>query len=229
MESSILVADKLYYFLLSKITSGEWKIGDKIPSENQICKEHQMSRSTVRTALHKLQAQGFIITNPGKGSFVTRNTEEKTGLSDQLVDLSANDYKYMIQLRQALEFTSIRILCEEGLDEDFRLLDDACRRLAESITPTSYADADFDFHFSIIKGSHNPVFIQIYEIFRDTLYKYFYELSGENRDNNWGNAKKNHRMITDAILARDPEKAVSIICKTFEFNYNRLSPYFKKD
>ena len=53
-------------------------------------------------------------------------------------------------------------------------------------------------------------------------------MSGDNRDNNWDNAKNNHRMIKDAILSRNPEKAESIIHGTFEYNYNRLSPYFKK-
>ena len=228
MESSMLVADELYFFLLRRITAGEWKIGEKIPSENQICKEHQTSRITVRTALHKLQAQGFNVTKPGKGSFVVKNTESQISLSNTSIDLSANDYKYMIQLRQALEFTSIEIMCSEGTQEDFDKLENAYNKLRDSSTSKQYADADFEFHYSIIEGSHNPVFIQVYDIFRDTLYKYFYEMSGDNRDNNWDNAKNNHRMIKDAILSRNPEKAESIIHGTFEYNYNRLSPYFKK-
>ena len=79
----------------------------------------------------------------------------------------------------------------------------------------------------MICGSHNPVFIQIYDTFEATIYKYLAEMSGDNLDNNWDNAKRNHRMILDAIRERDPEKAIGIIEGTFEFNYNRLSKYFK--
>ena len=146
----MLVADELYFFLLRRITAGEWKIGEKIPSENQICKEHQTSRITVRTALHKLQAQGFIVTKPGKGSFVVKNTESQISLSNTSIDLSANDYKYMIQLRQALEFTSIEIMCSEGTQEDFDKLENAYNKLRDSSTPKQYADADFYFLLSVI-------------------------------------------------------------------------------
>lgn len=229
MVSSTLVADELYFQLLNQITSGKWKIGEKIPSENQICKEYHTSRITVRTALHKLQAKDFIITKPGKGSFVVKDSDSSYDLSDSSLDLSANDYKYMIEMRQALEFTSIQIMCFEGEEADFRRLEEAYLRLKESCTPKDYADADYDYHFAIIQGSHNPVFIKIYEIFKDTLYKYFSEMSGDNRDNNWDNAKNNHKKIMDAIVSRQPEEAQRIIRGTFEFNYNRLSPYFKKD
>ncbi len=228
MESNRLVSDELYDQLYLLIAEGEWKVGDKLPSENAISREYNTSRVSVRTALHKLQALGYIVTKPGKGSFVASASQPQAGaLSPTVIDLSASDYKYMIQLRRALEFTSIRVLCSEGTEEDFGRLREACEALSAADTAKSYADADYSFHYSLILGSHNPVFIQIYDIFRDTIYKYLFEMSGDNLDNNWDNAKNNHRMILDAICSRDAEKAIGIIEGTFEFNYNRLSRYFK--
>lgn len=227
MESSKLVSDELYEHMLLLIRNKEWNVGDKLPSENTISKEYNTSRVSVRTALHKLQALGYIVTKPGKGSFVASNSDAVPALDSTVIDLSASDYKYMIQLRRALEFTSIRILCSEGTDEDIARLDKAYNALEAADTAKAYADADYQFHYSMICGSHNPVFIQIYDTFEATIYKYLAEMSGDNLDNNWDNAKRNHRMILDAIRERDPEKAIGIIEGTFEFNYNRLSKYFK--
>ena len=42
------------------IINGNLKIGDKIPSLNQICKEFDLSRDTVMVAFNELKAKGII-------------------------------------------------------------------------------------------------------------------------------------------------------------------------
>ena len=54
-----LLPDEVYENLLNKIVNKEWKIGDRIPSENALCKEYGVSRVSVRAALQKLQAQNI--------------------------------------------------------------------------------------------------------------------------------------------------------------------------
>ena len=231
MESTGLVSDEIYNDLFMKINSGIWKIGDKIPSENQIAKERNISRVSVRTAIHKLQAQGMIITKPGKGSFVAKNQEDinASQFSAYTLDLSAEDYRHMIELRRALEFTSIDLVCKNGSEQDIERLRKALFAIQHASNDKEYIDADFNFHYSIILGSHNPVFIHIYDLCRDILYKYFTELFGDNRDNNWENAKQRHLEIFTAIETRDAKTAIQIIENTFEFNRNRLARFFKNE
>jgi DNA-binding transcriptional regulator YhcF (GntR family) len=52
------------------ISIGELKIGDKIPSLNQICSEFEMSRDTVMVAFNELKAKGIISSTPGKGYYI---------------------------------------------------------------------------------------------------------------------------------------------------------------
>jgi DNA-binding transcriptional regulator YhcF (GntR family) len=52
------------------ISIGELKIGDKIPSLNQICSEFDMSRDTVMVAFNELKAKGIISSTPGKGYYI---------------------------------------------------------------------------------------------------------------------------------------------------------------
>lgn len=52
--------------LLSRIASGEFKAGDKIPTEELLCKEYGVSRITVRRAISELTAQMLI--SPGGAS-----------------------------------------------------------------------------------------------------------------------------------------------------------------
>lgn len=52
------------------ISGGELKIGDKIPSLNQICAEFELSRDTVMVAFNELKAKGIISSIPGKGYYI---------------------------------------------------------------------------------------------------------------------------------------------------------------
>ncbi len=230
MQHVRFVSDDIYHEILENIRGGLWKIGDKIPSENKIAKEYSISRVSVRAAIHKLQAQGILITRPGIGSFIVKDSQEidQGSFNEKLLDLSADDYRHMIELRRALEFTSIELLCENGSQEDIDRLRSALSDLEAASDVKGYVDADFDFHYSIILGSHNPIFKNVYDLIKEQIYKYFYELSGENRDNNWDNAIINHQKILNAIEERDAKRAIKIIEGTFEFNLNRLSKYFKQ-
>ncbi|MVZ66227.1 UTRA domain-containing protein [Sphingobacterium sp. DK4209] len=63
--------------LKSKIDSGLYKMGDLLPSENELCKMYFTTRPTVRQALNDLSNLGYIVRQHGKGSIVS---EPKNGL-----------------------------------------------------------------------------------------------------------------------------------------------------
>jgi len=53
-----------------RILSREFKIGEKLPSENQLSKEYNIARPTVRQALEYLKNRGLITKKKGLGTFV---------------------------------------------------------------------------------------------------------------------------------------------------------------
>ncbi|MBR1918635.1 MAG: FadR family transcriptional regulator [Spirochaetales bacterium] len=220
-----LVSDEVYEALYTKIVDGEWQVDSKIPSESQICKATSASRISVRTALHKLQAQNLIVTYPGRGSFVTNNTLEDN--SYQGIDISADDYRYMVELRRSLEFESIELFCLYGEEKDYMELEAACRQMNESKDLEGYISADIRFHYAIVSGAHNPIFKRIYDSLRPEFEKYFTELSKNNEGGNREKAKSNHRRILDFIRNKKPKEAIALIENTFEYNYNRLTGRFK--
>ncbi len=56
--------------IYTAISIGEIKLGDKIPSLNQICAEYELSRDTVMVAFNELKAKGIISSIPGKGYYI---------------------------------------------------------------------------------------------------------------------------------------------------------------
>ncbi|WP_213450410.1 GntR family transcriptional regulator [Rhizomonospora bruguierae] len=71
----------LYYqianVLRSRIDTGEWVVGDRLPSEAQLAASFKVSVVTMRQALSLLEQQGRLSRQQGKGTFVTA-TEEPT-------------------------------------------------------------------------------------------------------------------------------------------------------
>jgi len=70
----------LYYQLreklAKKISDREWKPGQKIPSEAELCKTYYVSRITVRKAVEDLVRSGQLVKYQGKGTFVTNISME---------------------------------------------------------------------------------------------------------------------------------------------------------
>jgi DNA-binding GntR family transcriptional regulator len=60
-----------------RIESGEWPPESQVPSERELCGRFQVSRITVRQALHQLVADGRLIRILGRGTFVATSPLRK--------------------------------------------------------------------------------------------------------------------------------------------------------
>lgn len=63
---------KLMEDLKEKILSGEIQVGDKLPSENELSSQYQISRQTVRKALSILENAGYVYAQHGRGTFCSK-------------------------------------------------------------------------------------------------------------------------------------------------------------
>ncbi|OLP42428.1 histidine utilization repressor [Rhizobium oryziradicis] len=64
---------KLKDYVRSRVESGEWKIGQRVPSENELVDILGVSRMTANRALRELADEGLVVRVRGKGSFVSTN------------------------------------------------------------------------------------------------------------------------------------------------------------
>lgn len=56
--------------IVRRIVEGDWAVGHRVPSENQLTREWDVSRMTVHRALRELTAEGWLTRTRGLGTFV---------------------------------------------------------------------------------------------------------------------------------------------------------------
>lgn len=73
-----------------RIASGEWGVGDRLPSEMGLAEVYGVSRVTVRQALSVLEKDGIVERKRPSGTFVTRLPDKLTPSVSLMVDMLQN-------------------------------------------------------------------------------------------------------------------------------------------
>ena len=106
------IYDQISAQIKSKIISGELKEGDALPSIRFLAKELRISVITTKRAYEELERDGFVVSVPGKGSYVAkknlefvreeqlRRIEERM---QEIVELSAGCRLSLSELQDMLE------------------------------------------------------------------------------------------------------------------------------
>jgi len=79
------------------IVSGEWALGDRLPSEAELQRRLEISRSTIRQALSSAEVQGLIERVPGKGTFVAHSVDQSpSDRSSSLIGyVTCDSFRYL--------------------------------------------------------------------------------------------------------------------------------------
>lgn len=91
--------------IIDEIKLGKYQVGDKLPTEMELCEKYDVSRTTVRIALQQLALEGRIHRVQGKGTFVSKpkiqqslSTTEK-GFASQLLEQGYKPKTEIIDLK----------------------------------------------------------------------------------------------------------------------------------
>ncbi|MAB97084.1 MAG: GntR family transcriptional regulator [Pseudomonadaceae bacterium] len=156
------LAQELVAGLSQQIRDGEIKRGDKLPTEAVLMDENGVSRTVVREALSRMQANGLVETCHGVGTFVL-NTPSPSGLRiDPATIVSLRDMLAVLELRNGLEVDSAGLAAQRRNKQQLEDIRDALDNFKKSANQTSGIQAsDFQFHMRICEATGNNYFIDI--------------------------------------------------------------------
>jgi GntR family transcriptional repressor for pyruvate dehydrogenase complex len=164
------VTQQIFTELRERIRAGEFLPGERLPGETQLSEDFGVSRSSVRAALQKLSILGLIETRVGEGTFIRERSFEH--LMAEISALVADDslIPYVAEFRQIVEASSARLALERATDAELSEFVDRAQGLVEKAAShdvSEYVKSDYEYHLSLSRLSHNPLFEMVYSSIRD--------------------------------------------------------------
>ena len=193
-------ADRLYEMIADE---HRYLPGSKLPNENELSEELQVSRTTLREAISFLVAQGVLEIQRGKGPLVAAQLPtaglDLTSLAGMRSRGRARD---LFEMRLIFEPATAALACQRATDEELEQI----RKKAEKVELEAriggdWPLADQEFHLAIMRASHNEYMRRLYPIINGAVNEIL-QIS-HNRQSMQETALADNRMILDFLLRRD--------------------------
>lgn len=154
--------DRAYNYVIDKIKTSEWTPNTKILSENELANELNLSRVSVREAYEKLDALGLIVRKKGSGTFINNMyDEENFDVKAPVLLMKDSDILELLKFRKFFEFGNIRMYIDRFDSKDLILLQNKVDIMEHTKSHADFAEADFEFHDIIAKGTANQLVMRI--------------------------------------------------------------------
>lgn len=198
------LSDQVITELRNQITSGEWPVGSRIPTEPELVEQLGVARNTVREAVRALAHNGLLDIRQGSGTYVVATSELAGVMHRRFADA---DPRHVAELRSTLESSAARLAAERRTPRDLRQLDTLLARREEAWATGDaerFVAADATFHLAVVAASHNEVLTELYADLGDLLRDWLrddvgHELRPENH--------MDHARMVEAIRTGDGDAA----------------------
>lgn len=209
-KSYMLIVDQIKHL----ITTGELKVGDKLPPERVLAEKLGVARPTVREALSALEVLAIIDVQVGSGAYVLRVPQEESSQTIGQLEEESSPLE-LYDVRNAIEGFSVAKAAENASDENIATIREIVADMEKDLERDVFSlEKDRQFHLSIAQASKNIHVIEIVKyiigVMKRTLWQK-YIMKNIAIEGHKAMYVKNHRMILEAIEARDPEQARAIM------------------
>lgn len=153
--SSKSTGETAYEALVASIRRGEYRPGDRLREED-VSEKLSISRTPVREALRRLEADGIVEHRPRQGAVVRQ--------------LSHSEVVELYEMRVVLERTAAEMAAKHGTDAEFDALDDLNQSIRdERVNPARAAAINQDFHRGLYLASRNRFLLEAARALNNSL------------------------------------------------------------
>jgi GntR family transcriptional repressor for pyruvate dehydrogenase complex len=157
-----------------KIASGEYRPGDRLPTEREIVDSLGVNKASLREAFRVLEAEGLIISQQGNGRFVKAPQAESFLRTNIVIGhLERSQVLDLLEAREAIESKIAELAAERATPEDIESLRTTLGHMrSKSDQPGEGPNLfvlDGTFHRILAEASQNFVFVSWVELSLDKL------------------------------------------------------------
>lgn len=158
-----LVADRV----LELVRAGVIPPGDRLPTEPELARRFGVARSSVRSGLQRLQGEGVVEVNRGRGWFVSAtSSRDAADLMQERMATRDFDVRDVMEVRIALEGVAAGLAATRasaGQRDDILKLSKV-DQAADPRDAATLLEADEEFHGAIVEAAGNDYLKTLYEM-----------------------------------------------------------------
>jgi len=200
-----MVFDALKENILSrKLTEGE-----RLPSQDKLARQLNVSRTVTREALHKLSSLGLIQSHQGRGTYVCRpDLGAVMQPILQLLQVEAVPTRDLLETRYHLERVIARLAAKRAQPHQMPPLQNTIDAMQQAIGRRDLDELskeDLKFHLALAEISGNQFLGRILETIRDMTFKFMYAIA--HLEPVPPQALASHKRILEAVAKNNPALA----------------------
>ncbi|MDR1934804.1 MAG: FadR family transcriptional regulator [Candidatus Accumulibacter sp.] len=223
----VSLAQEVMSDLMDRIRSGQYKPGEKMPTEPEVMAEQGVSRTVVREAISRLQAAGLVETRQGVGTFVKSSVKHLVYPLDLSTLVTIRDVLDMLELRVSLEAEAAGLASTRRTDEQLRHMREALLAFEEDANHGGLSvEADYQFHLQIALATHNKYFEDFYRYLGTSIIPRTRldtsQFSAEPGQSYLFSTNREHESILDAIIRQDAPSASAAMRRHLSNSRERL-------
>lgn len=182
--------------------------GDKLPNENDLSEELNISRTTLREAIRILVTNGILEIRRGKGTFVKEDIDlSVTESFDTLADVKINA-KDLYEMRLIFEPEAAYYATIRASDAELKRILEYGLQIEKKIKRNEdRTEVEQKFHQSIVKATHNEFMEKLMPVIYQAIDKGV--ILSKKKEIAIKDTINDHRMIMEFMKSRNPEGAKS--------------------
>lgn len=207
MASEKRLSDRVADDILNMITiEKRFLPGDKLPNENDLSKELDISRTTLREAIRILVTNGILEIKRGLGTFVRGDISvEKLNELNPLSSAKVNA-KDLYEMRLIFEPEAAYLATLRATDDELKKILKLGKKIEEKIRKgEDRTEVEQEFHKSIAKATHNEFMNKLMPVIYEAIDKGV--VLSEEKEIAIQDTVIDHRMIIEFMEARNAEGA----------------------
>lgn len=205
-ERRVSLVTQLIQQIKDLITSSEWPVGMKIPTELEIVQVTGTSRSSVREALRSLEHAGLLEARAGDGTYIVSSNEMEAILKRHKESYTIDE---VYEIRRVFEQLAARLAAKYATDDKVAKIREPLRDRDVADTKQEYVKKDVSFHRAMVRASENNLLIDLYESIdelgsqiTEMVEQLDHHFSPQNEELN-----QKHHDLVDAIADRNEDVA----------------------
>jgi GntR family transcriptional repressor for pyruvate dehydrogenase complex len=203
------LVERVVHALLQEIEQGKFPPNTRLPAEQLLAQQLNVSRPVIREAIARLKVDNILVTRKGSGAYVSANPVGNAYRLDPGGRDGVN-LQHVFELRYWAECAAAELAARRRTDSDIQAIEAALVEMDRTHGDfVASGMADIGFHRAIAVATRNAYFSG----FVDFLGRQLLEtrrLAWENSARLWGGsspAQQEHRLIFEAISSGDPDAA----------------------